>query len=105
MLIERAAACRGSKPIPLLIPYGDKSIFRDSVDSGGKLHFRDLPVRGGDPPFLRIRRAANLVVPCPLCFAKLGVFTTIVSRTQFCATFARPTASIDIAWGGFIAYT
>ena len=24
----------------------------------------------------------------------------IVSRTQFCATFAKPTASIDVAWGG-----
>ena len=51
MLIDMAAACGGSTAIPLRIPYGDKSIFRDRVDSGGKLHFRDLPARGGDPHF------------------------------------------------------
>jgi hypothetical protein len=46
-----------------------------------------------------------LVVPCPLSFAKLSTFTTLSGDChQFCATFGRSPASIDIACGGFLAY-
>ncbi len=84
MLIDKAAASRGSTPdYAAYIPYGDKSIFRDRVDSGGKLPLQRPASEGRGPPFLRIRRAANLVVPGPLSFAKFGVFTILSAEHNF----------------------